>query len=445
MSSWPGPERRQQARRRHDRRYTIAATRRGPWGDLHAPVRVLVLLLVALVLTLLYHEAEYILSRVFAVLLLFVFAAIVAMLLDPLVDAVARLDPLRSRRGSAVLAVNVLIVAALFGVGAMLAPSIAAQAAALGDQAPALASKVNEGLLTAQSGLNARGIPIHVGVPTGLESLLAPLLGSAIQIVTGTVGALINVLLVVVIAIYLQLQGRQMIAALRQLFPGQQALFDFTLVTAGTTLAGYVRGQVIFAAVMALYTGIALSLIGVHFALVIALITFILELVPLVGAPVAMLLAVIFALVQGPVVLAAVAIVTVVGHVLGAYTIGLRLIGNATRLHPLVAMAALLLGSQLGGILGALFAIPLAGIVNVYLGAMLRGRRGQETFALPGRDADDRREQLPSLGDEITQMAEDERLADDPVPDAAPRRRAPAREPGATAKPAPRKRSPSKT
>lgn len=445
MSSWPGPERRQQARRRHDRRYTVEATRRGPWGDLHAPVRVLVLLLVALVLTLLYHEAEYILTRVFGVLLLFVFAAIVAMLLDPLVDAVARLDPLRRRRGSAVLAVNLLIVAALLAVGAMLAPSIAGQAAALGNQAPALASRVNQTLLDAQSGLNARGIPLHVSLPTGLESLLSPLLGSAIQIVTGTVGALINLLLVAVIAIYLQLQGREMIAALRQFFPRQQALFDFTLVTAGTTLAGYVRGQVIFAAVMALYTGIALSVIGVHFALVIALITFVLELVPLVGAPVAMLLAVIFALLQGPVVLVAVAIVTLVGHIVGAYTIGLRLVGNATRLHPLVAMAALLLGSQLGGILGALFAIPLAGIVNVYLGAMFRARRGHAAFALPGRDADDRLEPLPSLGDEITQMAEDERLFEAPVPPVARRRRAPSNEPPEAAKPVPRKRSPSKT
>lgn len=439
MSSWPGPERRQEARRRRDRHVLVEATRRGPWGDLHGPLRALIFLLVALVLTMLYREAEFILTRVFGVLLLFIFAAIAAMLLDPLVDMVARVDPLRSRRGSAVLAVNLLIVAMLFAIAAMLAPSVAAQATALGQQTPALASRVNDGLLSAQAGLNSRGIPLRVSVPTGLDSLIAPLLGSAIQIVTGTLGALIDLLLVVVISIYLQLQGRQMIAALRQLFPQQQALFDFTLVTAGTTLAGYVRGQVIFAAVMALYTGVALSLIGVHFALVIALITFVLELVPLVGAPVAMVLAVIFAVLQGPVVVAAVAVATVAGHIVGAYTIGLRLIGSATRLHPLVAMAALLLGSQLGGVLGALFAIPLAGIVNVYLGAMFRSRRGQEAFSLPRYGAAEM-DKLPSLGEEITQMAEDERLALDPVPHIVRRRPAPARQPD-PGKPAPRKRS----
>ncbi|HEY8739285.1 MAG TPA: AI-2E family transporter [Candidatus Dormibacteraeota bacterium] len=428
MSTWTGEERRQRDRR--DRRNNIAAARRGPWGDLHAPIRLLVFLLIALCLTLLYQQAQFILSRVFGVLLLFVFAAIAAMLLNPLVDAVADLDPLRTRRGTAVLAVNLLIVGLLVAVGAVLVPSVASQASSLGDQAPALASRINGTLLSAEANLSARGIPLHLGVPTGLESLVAPILGSAIQIITGTVGVLVNLLLVLVIAIYLQLQGRQMIAALRQVFPRQQALFDFTLVTAGTTLAGYVRGQVIFAAVMAVYTGVVLSLIGVHFALVIALITFVLELVPLVGAPVAMALAVAFALLQGPVVLIAVAVATLVGHLVGAYTIGLRLIGNATRLHPLVAMAALLLGSSLGGILGALFAIPLAGIVNVYLGAMFRARRGQAAFALPGR-TEAGQERLPSLGDEITQMAEDERIVNDPVPRVAAKR-------------APRKRSPAK-
>jgi len=379
-------------------------------------VRALVYTLIALSLVLLYQQLEFFVSRVFGVLLLFVFAAIVAMLLNPLVDAVAAQEGMRHHRGMAVLAVNCLLLAALISVGALLAPNLADQAAALGNQAPALASQVNSTMLLAQSALNAHGIPIHLGAPTGLESFVAPALGSALQVVSATVGALINILLIAVIAIYLQLQGRGMIATLRQLFPGQQALFDFTLVTAGSTLAGYVRGQVILASVMALYTGIGLSLIGVHFALVIAFITFLLELVPLIGAPVAMALAILFALLQGPQVALITAAFTVVGHVGFAYTVGMRLIGNATRVHPLVAMAALLLGSQVGGVLGALFGIPLAGMLNVYLGALLRSRRGGEAFSLATDRAEVGLDQLPSLSGAISQMAEDERLQGDPVP-----------------------------
>ena len=417
-----GQDRRRGDRRRGDvpRRVATEPARRASWSDLHGPVRTLVYALIALSLVLLYQQTEFFVSRVFGVLLLFVFAAIVAMLLNPLVDAIAALEGMRHHRGMAVLAVNCLILAALVSVGALLAPTLADQAAALGNQAPALASQVNSTLLVAQSALNAHGIPIHLGAPTGLESFVAPALGSALQVVSATIGALINILLIAVIAIYLQLQGRGMIATLRQLFPGQQALFDFTLVTAGSTLAGYVRGQVILATVMALYTGIGLSLIGVHFALVIAFITFLLELVPLVGAPVAMVLAILFALLQGPQVALVTAVFTVVGHIGFAYTVGMRLIGNATRVHPLVAMAALLLGSQVGGVLGALFGIPLAGMLNVYLGALLRSRRGAEAFSLATDRAEVGLDQLPSLSEHISQMAEDERLQDNPVPHLEP-------------------------
>jgi predicted PurR-regulated permease PerM len=427
MSSWQGQERRRAERRHEVQLRHEAVARRSPWSDLHGPVRALIFLLIALALVLLYQQLEFFVSRVFGVLLLFVFAAIVAMLLNPLVDAVAALEGMRHNRGMAVLAVNCLILAALVSVGALLAPTLADQAAALANQAPALASQVNTALQSGQSALNSHGIPVHVSAPTGLESYVAPALGSAVQIVTATIGALINILLIAVIAIYLQLQGRGMIATLRQLFPAQQRLFDFTLVTAGSTLAGYVRGQVILAGVMALYTGIGLSILGVHFALVIAFITFLLELVPLIGAPVAMALAVVFALLQGPQAALVTAAFTIVGHVGFAYTIGMRLIGNATRVHPLVAMAALLLGSQVGGVLGALFGIPLAGMLNVYLGALLRSRRGGDAFALSTDGDEVGLDQLPSLSEEISAMAEDERLQATPVPHIEPKRRATAR------------------
>ena len=195
-----------------------------------------------------------------------------------------------------------------------------------------------------------------------------------------------------------------MLATLRQLVPRQQDVFDFSVVAAGTTLAGYVRGQVIFATIMSVYTGVALWLIGVHFALVIAVITFVLELVPIIGAPIAIGLACTVGVTQGTTILLLAGAASLVGHLVGAYTIGIQLMSRATRVHPLVALAALLLGAQLGGVLGALFAVPVAGILNVYAGALWRARRGQEAFVVPETTIHDETtlEQLPSLGDEIS-------------------------------------------
>ena len=393
------------------------------WNDLHRPVRILVFLLIAAVLIQIYHQTEYIAAKIFDVLLLFVFAAIIAMLLNPLVDAIQEHPLLRERRAMAVLILNVILIAILAAFLAILIPSVASQTATLGDQAPKLMSQAQGTAGTIQAWLNGHGIPIHISVPSNLESFIAPALGSAVQILTGVLGGLINLLLIVVIAIYLQVQGREMIAALRQLFPARQQFFDFTLVAAGSTLAGYVRGQVIFAGLIAVLTGIAFSVIGVHFAIVIAVITFFLELVPLAGAPIAMVVAVAIAAVQGPAVLFETLAATVAIHGALAYTVGFKVMGDATRTHPLVAMLALLLGAQLGGVLGALFAIPIAGILNVYLGALYRANQGKQAFTLPPEGEATTMEHLPNLGAEITQMAEDENISREPIPRATPKRR----------------------
>jgi predicted PurR-regulated permease PerM len=413
-------------RRRGNRR---RAERRGPdhgqtaagerfWRDLHRPARVLVYLVIALVLIGIYQQAQFLVAKIFGVLLLFLFAAIIAMLLNPLVDRIEQVSFLRGRRGLAVLVTNLILILALATLLAVLIPLIASQSQAFGDEAPVLLRKVQSYLDGVQSGLNRAGIPLHLGIPSDVGSLLGPAVGSAVSIVSGAIGAIVNLVLVAVISIFLQMEGRQLIAALRQVFPRQQEIFDFALVAAGSTLAGYVRGQIIFAAVMSVYTGVILSLIGVHFALVIAVITFFLELVPIIGAPAAMGLAVVIAALQSPLILALTAVFTLIGHLVGAYTVGLRVMSRATRVHPLVALGALLLGAELGGILGAIFAVPIAGILNVYLGAIYRARRGQEAFTLPDTAVHDEStlDQLPRLGQEITELAQEEEITKEPIP-----------------------------
>jgi predicted PurR-regulated permease PerM len=412
QSSWQGPDRRRvEPRRSADQRRRQAAST-GPWSDLHRPLRTLIFLLIAAVLFQIYHQSEFIAGKIFDVLLLFVFAAIIALLLTPLVDQVQAVPMFKKRRSLAVLVVNVALLVLLGALVALLIPGIVSQATTLSDQAPRALKQAEGTTASVQGWLNGRGIPIHVALPSNLSSPVAPLLGSAVQVFTGVLGGLVNLLLIAVIAIYLQIQGRDMIAALRQLFPARQQFFDFTLVAAGSTLARYVQGQVIFAALVATLTAIALSVVGVHTALLIAVITFFLELVPLAGAPIAMVLAVAVAVTQGPLLTLEAAGATLAIHAALAYTLGMKIVGDATRIHPLVAMLALVLGAQLGGVLGALFAIPIAGILNVYLGALYRARRGEEAFVLPDQPVATTLDDLPNLGEEITQMAaEEERTA----------------------------------
>lgn len=386
------------------------------WRHLERPVRILVYLLIALTVVMLYHQTDYLVVHLFNVLLLFVFAAIIALLLTPVIDRMETLQVFKGRRVLAVLLLYIVIIGLVAGVITLVTPALIGQA----KQLPALESRAIAFVQFLQDTIDSAGIPLKLSLPTGAAGISTAVLGSVLGILTGTLGTLINVLLVIVISIYLLAEGRQLIASMRKLFVGHEDVYDFTLLAVGTTFGQYARGQLLMSFVMGTYTGLAMTFIGVPYAVVLGILTFFLEFLPLIGAPVGMGLAVLIALVfKGPLVGLLALIVALGGHAIEAYILGPRVMGSATRIHPLVAMAALLIGAELGGILGALFAVPIAGLLNVLLGAFYRARRGEDTPLSASPSGEVHAEALPRLSEEISEAAGEGPIEDKPVPHTA--------------------------
>ena len=386
------------------------------WSHLERPVRILVYLLIALVLVMLYRQTEFLVTQISHVLLLFTFAAIIALLLTPVVDRMEMLPIFTRRRAAAALVLYVVVIAVIAGAIAFVTPALIAQA----KQLPALESRAIAFVAALQNDIDRAGIPLKLSLPSGASFISTALLGSVLGILTGTVGTLINILLALVISIYLLIEGRQVIASLRKLFPGREDVYDFSLLAVGTTVGQYARGQLTMSVVMGLYTGIGMTIIGVPYGVVLGVLTFFLEFLPLIGAPIGMGLAVIIALVfKGWLIGLFAAIIAVGGHAIEAYIVGPRVTGSATRLHPLVAMAALLIGAELGGILGALFGVPVAALANVFLGALYRAGRGSEAPMSASPTGEVQAETLPRLSEEIAETATEGPIEEKPVPHTA--------------------------
>jgi len=386
------------------------------WRHLERPVRILVYLLIALTAVMLYHQSEYLVVHLFNVVLLFIFAGIIALLLTPVIDRMEMLAIFKGRRLVAVLLLYVVIIGLIAGVIALVTPALIGQA----KQLPALESRALAFVRYLQDAIDSAGIPLKLSIPTGAAAFSSAVLGSVLGILSGTLGTLINILLVLVISIYLLVEGRQLIASMRKLFVGHEEVYDFTLLAVGTTFGQYARGQLLMSFVMGTYTGLAMTLVGVPYAVVLGILTFFLEFLPLIGAPVGMGLAVLIALVfKGPVVGLLALVAAVGGHAIEAYILGPRVMGSATRIHPLVAMAALLIGAELGGILGALFGVPIAGLLNVLLGAFYRARRGDDTPLSASPSGEVHAEALPRLSEEISEAAQEGPIDDKPVPHTA--------------------------
>ncbi len=131
------------------------------------------------------------------------------------------------------------------------------------------------------------------------------------------------------------------------------------------TLGAYTRTQILVAAVDAIGIGVGAAILGVPLALPLAILVFLGSFVPIVGAVVTGSIAVLVALVsQGPG--AAIIMLAIVlgvqqleGHVLQPF-----LMGHAVSLHPVAVLLSVAAGSFVAGIVGALFAVPVAAVLN---------------------------------------------------------------------------------
>ena len=171
-----------------------------PWHHLERPARILVYLLIALTLVMLYHQSEYLVVHLFNVLLLFVFAAIIALLLTPVIDWLETLPVIKGRRVFAVLLVYVVIIGLIALVTALVTPVLIGQA----KQLPDLESRALAFVRALQDAIDSAGIPLKLSLPSGTSAISTAVLGPVLGILSGTLGTLISMLLVIVISIYLE-------------------------------------------------------------------------------------------------------------------------------------------------------------------------------------------------------------------------------------------------
>jgi predicted PurR-regulated permease PerM len=129
-------------------------------------------------------------------------------------------------------------------------------------------------------------------------------------------------------------------------------------------LGGYVRGTATVAAVDAIGIGIALVILQIPLAIPLAVVVFLTAFIPIVGATAAGILAALVALVSGGpgpaliVILVVIAVNQLEGNFLQPVVMA-----RSLKLHPLIVLVALTVGTVLAGIVGAVLAVPIAAVV----------------------------------------------------------------------------------
>lgn len=135
---------------------------------------------------------------------------------------------------------------------------------------------------------------------------------------------------------------------------------------ADSVFSGYIRGQLIDAIIMAVLISAALSLVGVKYAVIIGILSGIGNLIPYVGPVIAYGSTILVCLVTGDLrrLLIAVVVIFIIQTIDGN-VINPRLLSSNIDVHPMLVIAALIVGGALGGIVGMLFAVPVAAFIKI--------------------------------------------------------------------------------
>ena len=199
----------------------------------------------------------------------------------------------------------------------------------------------------------------------GIEGIAS----GTLPLLTGFFAFLLDVVVVAVLSIYFLIDGSRITTWFRTNMP-QAAQANFLLDTIQRVVGGYIRGQVFLSVLIGVLVGGGLTVFHVPYALLLGVLAFILEFIPILGTLVSGLICTVVALTQGWLIALGVLIYFIVVHILEGDVIGPRIVGKAVGLHPIVSIAALIAGAELFGIVGALFASPLAGVLQALLIAL---------------------------------------------------------------------------
>ncbi len=184
----------------------------------------------------------------------------------------------------------------------------------------------------------------------------------------GLFNGLFAVVTVLVVSFYLVAADRGMKKFISDLIPPTHQSTVISLIEKIQRKMGlWIVGQIILSIFIFALTYIGLSILGVQYALFLALLAGLLEIVPYVGPFLSAVPAIFFALIQSPPLVVAVIILYILIQKTEGYVLVPKVMEKTVGTSPLVVIFALLIGFKLAGILGLLLAVPLAGALTVVL------------------------------------------------------------------------------
>jgi putative heme transporter len=298
--------------------------------------------------------ALWLVVRLTPVLLVIVVSLMLVGSLNPLVES---LQARGLTRGRAIGVIFTLLLVVVLVLVTLTIPDLIAQASELVEREPALREQLAQYLarrrLTASLAVSLRQVNYAALLGSSATFAFAASVRVA-EVVAYGVGSIF-------LALYVMLDRDRLRGSLFAITPrAHHITLSRVLLNLEKIVGGYIRGQVITCVAMAVFMFVLLSIVGVKSALALAVLAGIADVLPYIGGLVALVPAVLVTLPQGLVVVGSVTAAVLIYQEIESRLLIPLVYGRALRLPSSVVLVALLAGGTLGGIAGAMLALPLA-------------------------------------------------------------------------------------
>jgi predicted PurR-regulated permease PerM len=308
-----------------------------------------------------------------------VVGAFFAVALYPLVGLVQRRLLGGKRRALATLIVFLVVFVALAALVTAFAVPLTHEGAKLADQLPGIINDARNGrgpiggLLDRTHALT--WVQTHQAT---IQKFATGLTTPAVGVLSGVATTITGIVTIFVLAYLMALEGPKVVDGFVNLFrPQTGERIRRVGGDCAKSVTGYISGNLLISVICGGLTFVVLLIMGVQFAGLVALFVGIADLIPLVGATIGGIVAVVAGFVHSVPAGIVVLVFFVLYQQLENHLLQPLIFARTVKLNPLTVIIAILIAVELAGILGALLAIPVASIIQVIARDVWDNRRGR--------------------------------------------------------------------
>nr|WP_242019146.1 MULTISPECIES: AI-2E family transporter [unclassified Trichocoleus] len=346
---------------------------------------ILLILAIALVMVLLWQLRSLVVILMVAV----VMAATIA-------PAIDRAERLQMPRWLAVITVYLTLIAIVTGAGLLIGPTVVEQSQRLAVNTPVYLENLRIQVENFLVNLNAAR-PDLARRLLNTQSLTNWVIGSSQQVLLrsygitrGIIGGVFSFILALLISGYMVAGSQELVKGLVQLFPSPwDERLAAQVAPASQRMGSYIQGRVLVSAILGVVITLGLRILGLsEFALALGVIAGFTNLIPFLGPVLGAVPALIVAISQGGLTFLWVLLLFVIIQNLETYVLDPLLVGSSVKVYPLYQLLAVLGGTQVLGIVGAVIVPPwVAGtavlLENLYLKPKLAAEQQAQLAAAP--------------------------------------------------------------